>query len=403
MKEILHLRVFVLVDTSKITVVGSGYVGMSLAVLLAQNNDVTILDVDPRRVKMVNNRQSTVADAEIEVFLEERNLTLTATLDRESAYKDASFVVVATPTNYDPETNRFDTSSVDTVVEEALALNPKALIVIKSTIPVGHTKSLQEKYVTNRVIFSPEFLREGQALQDNLYPSRIIVGSQLDAAKDFAELLVRGAEKDNIETLFIRSTEAEAVKLFANTYLAMRVSFFNELDSYALAHDLDTRSIINGVCLDGRIGDGYNNPSSGYGGYCLPKDTKQLLANYDQVPQNLIQAIVSSNVTRKDFVAEEILKQKPKVVGFYRLVMKEGSDNFRSSAIQGIIKRIKAKGIEVLIYEPTLYEETFFGSRVLENIDEFKQQSDIIVANRRSDVPEDVRAKCFSRDLFQDN
>ena len=403
MKEILHLRVFVLVDTSKITVVGSGYVGMSLAVLLAQNNDVTILDVDPRRVKMVNNRQSTVADAEIEVFLEERNLTLTATLDRESAYKDASFVVVATPTNYDPETNRFDTSSVDTVVEEALALNPKALIVIKSTIPVGHTKSLQEKYVTNRVIFSPEFLREGQALKDNLYPSRIIVGSQLDAAKDFAELLVRGAEKDNIETLFIRSTEAEAVKLFANTYLAMRVSFFNELDSYALAHDLDTRSIINGVCLDGRIGDGYNNPSCGYGGYCLPKDTKQLLANYDQVPQNLIQAIVSSNVTRKDFVAEEILKQKPKVVGFYRLVMKEGSDNFRSSAIQGIIKRIKAKGIEVLIYEPTLYEATFFGSRVLENIDEFKQQSDIIVANRRSDVLEDVRAKCFSRDLFQDN
>lgn len=403
MKEILHLRVFVLIDTAKITVVGSGYVGMSLAVLLAQNNDVTILDVDPRRVKMVNNRQSTVADAEIEVFLEERNLTLTATLDRESAYKDASFVVVATPTNYDPETNRFDTSSVDTVVEEALALNPKALIVIKSTIPVGHTKSLQDKYVTNRVIFSPEFLREGQALQDNLYPSRIIVGSQLDAAKDFAELLVRGAEKDNIETLFIRSTEAEAVKLFANTYLAMRVSFFNELDSYALAHDLDTRSIINGVCLDGRIGDGYNNPSFGYGGYCLPKDTKQLLANYDQVPQNLIQAIVSSNTTRKDFIAEEILKLKPKVVGFYRLVMKEGSDNYRSSAIQGIIKRIKAKGIEVLIYEPTLYEETFFGSRVLENIDEFKQQSDIIVANRRSDVLEDVRAKCFSRDLFQDN
>lgn len=403
MKEILHLRVFVLIDTAKITVVGSGYVGMSLAVLLAQNNDVTILDVDPRRVKMVNNRQSTVVDAEIEVFLEERNLTLTATLDRESAYKDASFVVVATPTNYDPETNRFDTSSVDTVVEEALALNPKALIVIKSTIPVGHTKSLQDKYVTNRVIFSPEFLREGQALQDNLYPSRIIVGSQLDAAKDFAELLVRGAEKDNIETLFIRSTEAEAVKLFANTYLAMRVSFFNELDSYALAHDLDTRSIINGVCLDGRIGDGYNNPSFGYGGYCLPKDTKQLLANYDQVPQNLIQAIVSSNTTRKDFIAEEILKLKPKVVGFYRLVMKEGSDNYRSSAIQGIMKRIKAKGIEIIIYEPTLKDKTFFGSKVLGKIDNFKQQSDIIVANRRSDVLEDVRAKCFSRDLFQDN
>jgi len=403
LKEILHLRVFVLVDTSKITVVGSGYVGMSLAVLLAQNNDVTILDVDPRRVKMVNNRQSTVADAEIEVFLEERNLTLTATLDRESAYKDASFVVVATPTNYDPETNRFDTSSVDTVVEEALALNDKALIVIKSTIPVGHTRSLQEKYGTNRVIFSPEFLREGQALKDNLYPSRIIVGSQLHAAKDFAELLVQGAEKDEIETLFIPSTEAEAVKLFANTYLAMRVSFFNELDSYALAHDLDTKSIINGVCLDERIGEGYNNPSFGYGGYCLPKDTKQLLANYEQVPQNLIQAIVSSNVTRKDFIAEEILKLKPKVVGFYRLVMKEGSDNFRSSAIQGVMKRIKAKGIEVIIYEPSLHDKTFFGSRVLENIDQFKQQSDIIVANRRSDVLEDVSAKCFSRDLFQDN
>jgi UDPglucose 6-dehydrogenase len=403
LKGIFHLRVFVLVNRVKITVVGCGYVGMSLAVLLAQHNDVTILDIDASRVNKVNAKQSTVLDNEIESFLVKKELSLLATLDMHAAYKDARFIVVATPTNYDPETNRFDTSSVDSVVDDALSLNTGALIVIKSTIPVGHTKYLQQKYGTNRVIFSPEFLREGQALKDNLYPSRIIVGSQLDAAIDFAGLLVQSAIKDDIETLFIRSTEAEAVKLFANTYLAMRVSFFNELDSYALAHALDAKSIINGVCLDPRIGDGYNNPSFGYGGYCLPKDTRQLLANYDQVPQNLIQAIVSSNVTRKDFVAEEILKLKPKVVGFYRLVMKEGSDNFRSSAIQGIMKRIKAKGIEVVIYEPTLHEETFFGSRVLENIDEFKRHSDIIVANRLSDALEDVHAKCFSRDLFRDN
>jgi UDPglucose 6-dehydrogenase len=403
LKGIFHLRVFVLVNRVKITVVGCGYVGMSLAVLLAQHNDVTILDIDASRVNKVNAKQSTVLDNEIESFLVKKELSLLATLDMHAAYKDARFIVVATPTNYDPETNRFDTSSVDSVVDDALSLNTSALIVIKSTIPVGHTKYLQQKYGTNRVIFSPEFLREGQALKDNLYPSRIIVGSQLDAAIDFAGLLVQSAIKDDIETLFIRSTEAEAVKLFANTYLAMRVSFFNELDSYALAHALDAKSIINGVCLDPRIGDGYNNPSFGYGGYCLPKDTRQLLANYDQVPQNLIQAIVSSNVTRKDFVAEEILKLKPKVVGFYRLVMKEGSDNFRSSAIQGIMKRIKAKGIEVVIYEPTLHEETFFGSRVLENIDEFKRHSDIIVANRLSDALEDVHAKCFSRDLFRDN
>ena len=392
-----------MVNRVKITVVGCGYVGMSLAVLLAQHNDVTILDIDASRVNKVNAKQSTVLDNEIESFLVKKELSLLATLDMHAAYKDARFIVVATPTNYDPETNGFDTSSIDSVVDDALSRNTHALIVIKSTIPVGHTKYLQQKYGTNRVIFSPEFLREGQALKDNLYPSRIIIGSRLDAALDFASLLVQSAVKDDIETLFIRSTEAEAVKLFANTYLAMRVSFFNELDSYALAHDLDTKSIINGVCLDPRIGDGYNNPSFGYGGYCLPKDTKQLLANYDQVPQNLIQAIVSSNVTRKDFVAEEILKLKPKVVGFYRLVMKEGSDNFRASAIQGIMKRIKAKGIEVVIYEPTLHEETFFGSRVLENIDEFKRHSDIIVANRLSDALEDVHAKCFSRDLFRDN
>ena len=392
-----------MVDTVKITVVGSGYVGLSLAVLLAQHNDVTVLDIDGSQVDKVNSKQSTVVDNEIESFLTKKELSLFATLDKQIAYKDASFIVVATPTNYDPDTNRFDTSSVDSVVDDALSINTKALIVIKSTIPVGHTKWLQQKHQTNRVIFSPEFLREGQALKDNLYPSRIVVGSQLDVAKEFAGLLVQSAMKDDIETLFIRSTEAEAVKLFANTFLAMRVSFFNELDSYALAHDLDTKHIIKGVCLDQRIGDGYNNPSFGYGGYCLPKDTKQLLANYEQVPQNLIQAIVSSNVTRKDFVAEEILKLKPKIVGFYRLVMKEGSDNFRSSAIQGIMKSIKAKGIEVVIYEPTLHEETFFGSRVLGNIDEFKRKSDIIVANRRSDALEDVHAKCFSRDLFGDN
>ena len=392
-----------MVDSVKLTVVGSGYVGLSLAVLLAQHNDVTLLDIDGSQVDKVNSKQSTVVDNEIESFLTKKELSLFATLDKQVAYKDASFIVVATPTNYDPETNRFDTSSVDSVVDDALSINTKALIVIKSTIPVGHTKWLQQKHQTNRVIFSPEFLREGQALKDNLYPSRIVVGSQLNAAKEFAGLLVQSAMKDDIETLFIRSTEAEAVKLFANTFLAMRVSFFNELDSYALAHDLDTKSIIKGVCLDQRIGDGYNNPSFGYGGYCLPKDTKQLLANYEQVPQNLIQAIVSSNVTRKDFVAEEILKLKPKIVGFYRLVMKEGSDNFRSSAIQGIMKRVKAKGIEVVIYEPSLNEDTFFGSRIIGNIDEFKRYSDIIVANRRSDALEDVHAKCFSRDLFRDN
>ena len=373
---------------------------MSLAVLLAQYNDVVVLDVDPARVDRVNNKQSTVADTEIEGFLAKKELSLTATLDKQVAYKGASFVVVATPTNYDPDTHRFDTSSVDSVVKDALELNSDALVVIKSTIPVGHTKSLQQKYATERVIFSPEFLREGQALKDNLYPSRIIVGSQHEAGKAFANLLVEGAEKKDIETLFIRSTEAEAVKLFANTYLAMRVSFFNELDSYAMAHDLDTKSIINGVCLDERIGEGYNNPSFGYGGYCLPKDTKQLLANYDQVPQTLIQAIVSSNTTRKDFIANEILELKPKTVGFYRLVMKEGSDNFRSSAIQGIMKRIKSKGIEVVIYEPNLKEHRFFGSRVIANINDFKSCSEVIVANRVCDEFADQPHKLFTRDLF---
>lgn len=384
----------------KITVVGSGYVGMSLAVLLAQHNDVVVLDIDASRVEKVNNKQSTVVDADIEAFLAEKELSLIATLDKQTAYKGASFVVVATPTNYDPDTNRFDTSSVDSVVSDALEQNVDTLVVIKSTIPVGHTKSLQEKHNTDHVIFSPEFLREGQALKDNLYPSRIIVGSQLESGKGFANLLVEGAEKKDIETLFMRSTEAEAVKLFANTFLAMRVSFFNELDSYALAHDLDTKSIINGVSLDERIGGGYNNPSFGYGGYCLPKDTKQLLANYDQVPQTLIQAIVSSNTTRKDFIAESIIKLNPKIVGIYRLVMKQGSDNFRASAIQGIMKRIKANGIEIVIYEPTYNETEFFHSKVFESLDEFKNTSDVIISNRMHIELGDVADKVFTRDLF---
>jgi UDPglucose 6-dehydrogenase len=392
-----------LTSKTKITVVGSGYVGMSLAVLLAQHNDVVVLDIDAARVKRVNNKQSTVTDAEIEAFLSEKELCLTATLDKQAAYKDASFVVVATPTNYDPDTNRFDTSSVDGVVSDALESNADALVVIKSTIPVGHTKSLQEKHNTNRVIFSPEFLREGQALKDNLYPSRIIVGSQLEAGKAFADLLTEGAKKKDVETLFIRSTEAEAVKLFANTYLAMRVSFFNELDSYALAHNLDTKSIINGVCLDERIGEGYNNPSFGYGGYCLPKDTKQLLANYAQVPQTLIQAIVSSNATRKDFIADEILKLKPKTVGIYRLVMKKGSDNFRASAVQGIMKRVKAKGVEVIIYEPAYDKDEFFKSKVIDSLVEFKNTSDIIISNRLNSELDDVQEKLVTRDLFYDN
>jgi UDPglucose 6-dehydrogenase len=390
-------------NKTKITVVGSGYVGMSLAVLLAQNNDVIVLDVDPSRVDSVNTKQSTVADAEIEAFLAEKDLSLSATLDKHAAYEGASFVVVATPTNYDPDTNCFDTSLVDDVVSDALKLNAYALVVIKSTIPMGHTRSLQEKYETDRVIFSPEFLREGQALKDNLYPSRIIVGSELEAGKAFANLLANGAKKKDIETLFIPSTEAEAVKLFANTYLAMRISFFNELDSYALVNNLDTNSIINGVCLDKRIGEGYNNPSFGYGGYCLPKDTKQLVANYDQVPQTLIQAIVSSNTTRKDFIGDFIIKLTPKVVGIYRLVMKQGSDNFRASAIQGIMKRIMAKGIQVVIYEPTYFEAEFFNSKVFESLDEFKNTSDVIISNRMDNELDDVADKVFTRDLFGNN
>jgi len=389
-----------LINKTKITVVGSGYVGMSLAVLLSQNNEVTVLDIDSARVDKINNKLSTVADAEIELFLSEKELSITATTDKKIAYEGASFVIVATPTNYDTKNDYFDTSSVDDVVGDALELNKQAYVVIKSTIPVGHTKLLQEKYATNRIIFSPEFLREGQALKDNLYPSRIIIGSQLEAGKTFAKILAKGAKKQDIETLFIDSTEAEAVKLFSNTYLAMRVSFFNELDSYALSNDLNAESIISGVCLDERIGGGYNNPSFGYGGYCLPKDTKQLLANFDQVPQTLMQAIVSSNAKRKDFIADSIINLKPRIVGIYKLSMKKDSDNFRASAIIGIMRRIKDKDIEIVIYEPDLKENEFENLKVLDSLKSFKDISDIIISNRLSSELDDVADKVFTRDLF---
>ena len=369
----------------KITVVGSGYVGMSLAVLLAQHNEVTILDIDSIRVDKINNQQSTIVDAEIEAYIAEKQLSLTATTDKKEAYKAAKFIVVATPTDYDEVNNQFDTSSVDGVVKDALSLNSEATVIIKSTIPVNHTNSLQVVHGTKRVIFSPEFLREGKALYDNLHPSRIIIGSECENGRTFANLLLEAAEKKDIDILFIPPTEAEAVKLFANTYLAMRVSFFNELDSYAMSNDLNTMSIIKGVCLDQRIGDGYNNPSFGYGGYCLPKDTKQLLANYEHVPQTLINAIVTSNSIRKDFIADQIIKLEPKIVGFFRLVMKSGSDNFRFSAIQGIMKRVKSKGIEVIVYEPELNEKEFFGSEVIPDLEQFKLMSDMIVSNRNAD------------------
>lgn len=390
-------------EKTKITLVGSGYVGMSLSVLLAQHNDVSVLDIDPEKIKKINNKVSTVADTEIESFLSEKSLSLSATLDKQAAFKDASFIIVATPTNYDSDRNFFDTTSVDAVVEDALKFNDNALIVIKSTIPIGHTKFLQQKFNTDRIIFSPEFLREGQALKDNLHPSRIIIGSKCKAGAQFANLLEQGSIKDDVEKLFISSADAEAVKLFANTYLAMRISFFNELDSYASTYGLDTANIISGVCLDERIGDGYNNPSFGYGGYCLPKDVKQLLANYDQVPQALIQAIISSNQTRKDFIANEILKNNPEVVGIYRLVMKKGSDNFRSSAIQGVMKLIKAKGVDVVVYEPNHDSEHFNDLKVIKSLSEFKKVSSIILANRMADELLDVTNKVYTRDLFRSN